>query len=968
MKDSIEIPIPEMQQSSEFEIKNLKKNLNPKSKSTNRIKTFNNNNDENDIVNQRTFSKRKKSSTPNKFFSSSSNNFFKSKLQNINKKKLNLSSDFSTSSNISPIQLQNKFQYYLGKLNDNSTKEVSFKNLKNIINKYNSQENLRIYLTCLNSFNQNSSISAKEIYALLYGYISYIYKDNLLDTIDNPPNVIKTINRILKVIREKYLNENSYIVHKAASHSIIDIYKNCMPKDNINNVFVIFFEPLFNILSTGIDKIIQNGAGICLSDLIYFLSKEENNNNNNENNNENNFNETLLYNLIERLIKICIKSSNINPYSFEALYNLMNSTKIEHYLIYLKDLYDKIYSVLCKENKDKYNFLLKINCLNLLNLIAIKVINIVDISIGYYSENIFKVIEFNTKDKITKVALIAKETFKNWLELKNIFEDIDNKKRNIKSNNNNFDNENNNIIVLDKNDYKNNNNLVKKMDKLNFLRNLAKMAKIDNKNNVNVNNFNDFDGFTDVIYEDGMAKALHKNNVSNKNNSKNKKLKKEINDYLKYSNNVKKYNFYNNEIKNNNYNRNNNYVIRKNEEDKINNNLQNSEFHKFNSDNLNNNNFNNNNNNDNFNNNNNKNFDDAELIIYESNNNNNNNKSVSSKNKNNNNNQQISNKSFSNNNNNENINNVPVNKNDLNNLKNILQNLFNSNLNSMNKKIKLINNRINELNNRINEIYLKLENYKNHPNYNNNNNNKLNVSNDTIVSYRINNQRYTGIKKKINPEMPEGLNRDKIYKEVVEDIKKELNIDDYNNDSDNYNKFKNVNPIINNNNIDSSFTRINNNIPYKNNINNNSFNIDNNNNNNYIDSTNSNSNNNNLSNLWNSILIDIENRFYNKAYEKILNFGDDIYLLRLLYITGPVFDKIDKILSKKILLRINMICRSYQIQYLLINLIKLSLKFDVFNLLNNNEKNDILDSLYEFSGMENNLGNEAASLYTKITQ
>ena len=99
MKDSIEIPIPEMQQSSEFEIKNLKKNLNPKSKSINRIKTFNynNNNDENDIVNQRTFSKRKKSSTPNKFFSSSSNNFFKSKLQNINNIKkniLNLSSDF----------------------------------------------------------------------------------------------------------------------------------------------------------------------------------------------------------------------------------------------------------------------------------------------------------------------------------------------------------------------------------------------------------------------------------------------------------------------------------------------------------------------------------------------------------------------------------------------------------------------------------------------------------------------------------------------------------------------------------------------------------------------------------------------------------------------------------------------------------------------------------------------------------
>ena len=63
-----------------------------------------------------------------------------------------------------------------------------------------------------------------------------------------------------------------------------------------------------------------------------------------------------------------------------------------------------------------------------------------------------------------------------------------------------------------------------------------------------------------------------------------------------------------------------------------------------------------------------------------------------------------------------------------------------------------------------------------------------------------------------------------------------------------------------------------------------------------------------------------------------------------------------------------MISRSHQIQGLLISLIRNSLKYKVFNLLNNQEKNDVLDSLYEFSGINNNVGSDAAELYTQITQ
>jgi hypothetical protein len=123
-----------------------------------------------------------------------------------------------------------------------------------------------------------------------------------------------------------------------------------------------------------------------------------------------------------------------------------------------------------------------------------------------------------------------------------------------------------------------------------------------------------------------------------------------------------------------------------------------------------------------------------------------------------------------------------------------------------------------------------------------------------------------------------------------------------------------------------------------------------------------------ITKIFKESLIDIKNNNFNSGYEKILNSGDDLYLLRILYITGPKFDKLSFELSKKILMRINSICRSYQIQSLLLNLVDNSLKNNIFNKLEKNEQNDILDSLYEFSGINNNIGKFAAKLYTDITK
>ena len=208
----------------------------------------------------------KNKTRPTSAFTRTLNNFFQR-----NKLLINDDDDQSLIINDDPIKLRNRFQHYLGKANEKTTKEVSFQKLKEIITNNHSTENLRVYISCLSTYSRNATIFGMEIYALLYGYISGVYKENLMDPIDNPPNIIKTINRILGHLRQFYLGSNSYMVHKSSSRSMCDIYDNCMPKDNVKSIYMIFFEPLFEILSSGTEKSTQEGAAICLMDFIYII-------------------------------------------------------------------------------------------------------------------------------------------------------------------------------------------------------------------------------------------------------------------------------------------------------------------------------------------------------------------------------------------------------------------------------------------------------------------------------------------------------------------------------------------------------------------------------------------------------------------------------------------------------------------------------------------------------------------------
>ena len=126
---------------------------------------------------------------------------------------------------------------------------------------------------------------------------------------------------------------------------------------------------------------------------------------------------------------------------------------------------------------------------------------------------------------------------------------------------------------------------------------------------------------------------------------------------------------------------------------------------------------------------------------------------------------------------------------------------------------------------------------------------------------------------------------------------------------------------------------------------------------------------------WKEALKLLSKNKISEAYKLILESGDDIYLLRLVCLTGPVLYLLEEELAKNILVRINKINRGKQIQDILVNLVEESTKINknnksIFFNLNYKEQNDILDSLFIiFKRQTNNqLTIKAQELYSKIIE
>ena len=118
--------------------------------------------------------------------------------------------------------LENKFQICLTKLNSFETRGIALNDIKTLIalNK-NNQKILRHYISSLkiNQKNQNISNIAKEAQAMIPGILAQEYKNNLYDPLDKPPNLIKTIERLLTQLKDGYLLSNNQIQNAVAERN-----------------------------------------------------------------------------------------------------------------------------------------------------------------------------------------------------------------------------------------------------------------------------------------------------------------------------------------------------------------------------------------------------------------------------------------------------------------------------------------------------------------------------------------------------------------------------------------------------------------------------------------------------------------------------------------------------------------------------------------------------------------------------
>ena len=344
--------------------------------------------------------------------------------------------------------IENKFQICLSKLNSFETRNIALNDINTLIslNKTNHKA-LRHFISSLKIQNKSSNISnsSKEAQASIYGIIAKEYKNNLYDPIDKPPNLIKSIERLLTQLREGYLLTNEQI-QIAVSESYIKIFIYCMPKKDISLIVLVFFEPLINIINSGANLIFQQGAALVLCKLIEYVGSGMI-----PDLGENGENISILEIIANKAINNLLKGSPIdNHYAIDALYQLMLFVRFDIFNDRLKDLYIKLINYL---KYKEFSYQLKISVLKIFELIADNLLSSdTDKIIGYFQQDILNILNEKTSDRIHKVQLQAREALNKWKKIEQIFLTEERQKENYYLNNEEEfiieDNKENNIFNL----------------------------------------------------------------------------------------------------------------------------------------------------------------------------------------------------------------------------------------------------------------------------------------------------------------------------------------------------------------------------------------------------------------------------------------------------------------------------------------------------------------------------------------
>ena len=404
------------------------------------------------------------------------------------------------SSNLTSEELKNEVNEYLKKLNEISTQQNAFDQIKKILEIYNKDDNIKnIFPLLLTLNNENSIKSGKEYQIILIAYAINI------NYIKSPNHEISS--EILNSI-SNFLMDDNYYIHKALSIVIIELFDFLSKNETKENVSDFILKYFFNLidknhnLSNQNDNGILNGIFIIINDLIFYII---NPNEKNETNDINSIQKTLISTMIQ-LIDILKKYKYINPYLLQTICHLIEVIPYDNY----KDNFIEIIPFLINDilyKEDNEIYLSKIEVCEIFNQLKIqlKSLNINELP---NQNEIIKSLEYVNQDKIIKVQVAANEALNN-----------------IKGEDNKF----------------NKKTFEKRLSKLNLLRNLSKIHK-------EKDSFMNSKEVRKKIYEIGISKYLKINGFIGSSEEENLiQIKKELDESKKTDKNK--------EIKNDNINK-----------------------------------------------------------------------------------------------------------------------------------------------------------------------------------------------------------------------------------------------------------------------------------------------------------------------------------------------------------------------------------------------------------------------------
>lgn len=265
------------------------------------------------------------------------------------------------------------------------------KQLKKIIDDNVSPRSLRIFLGLLCEKHKVANTSNKELIVLLFGHIASVFKTDMLDPLDKPPNLVKTVVRMCDEI-STYLKENSSMIHRACALSLIQIFENCIVnKEDKMTVSLIFYEPLASIVQGGCDKMAQQAATHCLFIFMAHIVEKDY--------------EALTNYLCPKAIALYLKSRCDHCDFIKILIVLLDYCGIKYFVGCLTDIFAKLVKV--AKNPDTQTHLEKVEACTLLELLAFKLQDVADLVVGFYHPDVMKALEVACKDRVLKVQKSA---------------------------------------------------------------------------------------------------------------------------------------------------------------------------------------------------------------------------------------------------------------------------------------------------------------------------------------------------------------------------------------------------------------------------------------------------------------------------------------------------------------------------------------------------------------------------------